>query len=327
MQKVDKIILGGGCFWCIEAIFNQISGVQKVVSGYIGGDIENPTYEQVCGGKTGHAEAVEIYFDTDIITLEKLLEIFWICHNPTTPNQQGNDIGSQYRSCIFYFNEAQKETIQNSAHTIGKEYWGNNIVINIVENMFKNKNLLPNDGEVFLLDLDLPVNYFEILKSEIKWKQDKITIYDKIYLVPRLTAWYGTKSYIYSKIQNLPLEWTPNLLILKKIAEQKSAELGHSVKFNSVLLNYYRDGNDSISYHSDNEKELGINPIIASFSFGDNRIFSFRHKINRQTIKLELQNNTFLLMAGQSQENWEHQISKTTKSKSGRINLTFRNIK
>lgn len=192
--------------------------------------------------------------------------------------------------------------------------------------MFESENLLPNGGEVFLEDLDLQQNYFEILKDKIAWKQDEIKIYGKTHLVPRLTAWYGTKSYTYSKIINQPLGWTKELLELKKLAEEESAKLGYKIEFNSVLLNYYRDGQDSIGYHSDDEKELGTNPVIASFSFGETRIFSFRHKVTKEIVKLELQNNTFLLMAGETQSNWEHQISKTAKLKNGRINLTFRNI-
>ncbi len=104
--------LGGGCFWCIEAVFSPIRGIQKLVSGYAGGDIPNPTYKQVCTGKTGHAEVVQISFDPAEITYEEVLEIFFAMHDPTTLNRQGNDRGTQYRSTIMYHNEAQQQTAQ-----------------------------------------------------------------------------------------------------------------------------------------------------------------------------------------------------------------------
>ena len=101
--------LAGGCFWCTEAVFERMKGVNDVVSGYIGGHVENPTYEQVCGKKTGHAEAVEIYYDPKVVSYEELLELFFKTHDPTTPNQQGADVGPQYRSSIFYHDEDQKK--------------------------------------------------------------------------------------------------------------------------------------------------------------------------------------------------------------------------
>lgn len=108
----------GGCFWCTEALFKRLKGVTSVVPGYSGGnpsaDGENPTYEQVCSGTTGHAEAIQIEFDPKLIPLEKLLDIFWHTHNPTTLNQQGNDVGTQYRSAIFYHDEKQKEIAEKS---------------------------------------------------------------------------------------------------------------------------------------------------------------------------------------------------------------------
>lgn len=100
--------LAGGCFWCLEAVFEQVRGVESVVSGYTGGTVPNPGYEAVCGGKTGHAEAVRISFDAAQVSYEELLAIFFSIHDPTTPNRQGNDIGSQYRSAIFYHGDAQR---------------------------------------------------------------------------------------------------------------------------------------------------------------------------------------------------------------------------
>jgi peptide-methionine (S)-S-oxide reductase len=106
--------LGAGCFWCIEAVLEQIDGVVDVTSGYMGGTVTNPTYEQVCGGNTGHAEVVQVTFDPARIRYEDLLEHFWKLHDPTTLNQQGNDVGTQYRSAIFYHSEAQRLAAEKS---------------------------------------------------------------------------------------------------------------------------------------------------------------------------------------------------------------------
>lgn len=106
----DTTTFAAGCFWCVEAIFAELKGVIKVTSGYTGGIIQNPTYEQVCSGKTGHAEAVQIIFDTTLISFIDLLEIFWQTHDPTTLNKQGADEGTQYRSAVFYHNELQKKS-------------------------------------------------------------------------------------------------------------------------------------------------------------------------------------------------------------------------
>ncbi len=105
-------IFAGGCFWCTEPVFNQLKGVSQVVSGYIGGHTTNPTYKDICNGDTGHAEAIKISFDTNIISFETLLEIFLVAHDPTTPNRQGNDIGTQYRSAVFCQDAAQRESTQ-----------------------------------------------------------------------------------------------------------------------------------------------------------------------------------------------------------------------
>ena len=100
--------LGGGCFWCIEAVFNELEGVEKVESGYSGGTVANPTYEQVCAGRTGHAEVVQITFDPKVISYREILQVFFTVHDPTTLNRQGNDVGAQYRSVIFYHSDEQK---------------------------------------------------------------------------------------------------------------------------------------------------------------------------------------------------------------------------
>jgi len=113
--------LAGGCFWCTEAIFKRLKGVESVLPGYTGGTKENPTYQEVCTGNTGHAEATQIEFDPTVIPFEKILDIFWHTHNPTTLNQQGNDIGTQYRSSIFYHDEKQKEIAEKSKIEVENE--------------------------------------------------------------------------------------------------------------------------------------------------------------------------------------------------------------
>ena len=109
MAKTEIITLGAGCFWCIEAVFNRLEGVHAVRSGFSGGHVINPSYREVCGKKTGHAEVVEIEFDPEIIIIAEVFEIFWSMHDPTTMNRQGNDIGPHYRSVIFYHNENQRK--------------------------------------------------------------------------------------------------------------------------------------------------------------------------------------------------------------------------
>lgn len=112
-QQLQTAVFGSGCFWCAEAIFGQLKGVESVTPGYSGGHTSNPTYQQVCSDTTGHAEVVKIEYDPSIITYRDLLEIFWQTHDPTTPNRQGNDIGSQYRSVIFYADEQQMHAAQS----------------------------------------------------------------------------------------------------------------------------------------------------------------------------------------------------------------------
>ena len=111
-SQTERAVLAGGCFWCFEAIFSKLRGVQTVESGYSGGTVPNPTYEEVCSDETGHAEAVRITFDPTVISYRQLLEIFFAFHDPTTPNRQGADVGSQYRSAIFYQGDAQRLTAE-----------------------------------------------------------------------------------------------------------------------------------------------------------------------------------------------------------------------
>ncbi|MBX3331005.1 MAG: peptide-methionine (S)-S-oxide reductase MsrA [Nitrospira sp.] len=112
LPEKEVAILAGGCFWCLEAVYDQVQGVESVESGYIGGNLDHPTYEAVCGGQTGHAEAVRITFDPKVISYRELLEIFFAIHDPTTLNRQGNDRGTQYRSAIFYCTPTQRHTAE-----------------------------------------------------------------------------------------------------------------------------------------------------------------------------------------------------------------------
>jgi peptide-methionine (S)-S-oxide reductase len=111
---LERAVFGGGCFWCVEAVFERLDGVKDVVSGYSGGHTENPTYAQVCSHTTGHAEVVQIDFDPKVISYEKLLDVFWHAHDPTTLNRQGNDVGDSYRSVIYYTSAAQHEAAKKS---------------------------------------------------------------------------------------------------------------------------------------------------------------------------------------------------------------------
>ena len=113
-EESQVAILGGGCFWCVEAVFERVDGVIDVVSGYAGGHTKNPTYKDVTSGNTGHAEVCKITFDTKLISYDQILDVFWKSHDPTTLNRQGNDYGTQYRSAIYYENDSQKESVQKS---------------------------------------------------------------------------------------------------------------------------------------------------------------------------------------------------------------------
>src|SRR5215831_4090250 len=123
MSNLETAVLGGGCFWCLEAVFDNLSGVKSVESGYMGGHVDNPTYRQVCGGDTGHVEVVRITFDPQEISYRDLLDVFFSIHDPTTVNRQGGDVGIQYRSVIFYTSDEQRQAAQqaiaalNAAHT------------------------------------------------------------------------------------------------------------------------------------------------------------------------------------------------------------------
>ena len=121
-MALEKVLVGGGCFWCVEAAYRMLEGIESAVSGYAGGANPSPTYQQICTGTTGHAEVVELTFNNEIITLEEILKIFFVIHNPTTLNAQGADVGTQYRSVIFYYNDEQKSIAQKVARELKDDF-------------------------------------------------------------------------------------------------------------------------------------------------------------------------------------------------------------
>ena len=189
-------------------------------------------------------------------------------------------------------------------------------------------NLLPHNGEAFLFaDLfskEESDSLFLSLQQEISWRQEPIFLFGKQIMQPRLTAWYGDpgKTYRYSGLTMHPLPWNECLIKIKNHLEQFTDK-----KFNSALLNQYRSGNDSMGWHRDNEKELGLEPVIASVSFGAGRKFYFRnYKEKSQKIVIELSHGSLLLMKGDTQTYWEHSLPKISLLKESRINITFRFI-
>ena len=189
--------------------------------------------------------------------------------------------------------------------------------------LFLSENLLPFDGEVLFYADFIGNEYFELLKSEINWKQEGMKMYGKEVPFPRLTAWYAEegKTYKYSGLVNIPQKFTPNLLKIKEMVELKTGK-----KFNSALLNYYRNGKDSMGWHADDEPELGKNPVIASVSLGAERKFQFKHKtIPKSLINITLSPGSLLIMQGATQHHWLHQVPKV-KDAGERINITFRRI-
>jgi alkylated DNA repair dioxygenase AlkB len=198
-----------------------------------------------------------------------------------------------------------------------------------VENKIIGKNILSQDGEVILYSQFFTIeesdSFLEDLQKNINWKQEYIKLYGKLMPIPRLSAWYGDegKSYTYSRIEQHPNPWTPTLNSIKARVESLI-----EVCFNSVLLNLYRDGSDSVAWHSDDEAELGKNPIIASVSFGAVRRFCFKHKTrDNHKLEIELSHGSLVIMKGETQHHWLHQVPKTKQNVYPRINLTFRVIR
>ena len=196
-----------------------------------------------------------------------------------------------------------------------------------LDNVVSSQTIINKDGIAIYTDSLIPAEKSEFfllqLSKNIQWKNDESVIFGKHYITRRKTAWYGDRpfNYTYSKIKRTALPWTDELLEIKHIVENNE-----STKFNSCLLNLYHDGDDGMGWHSDNEKELKKNSVIASVSLGAERKFSFKHKKNKENIDLILGNGSLLVMKEQIQTHWMHQLPKSKKISEPRINLTFRTI-
>jgi alkylated DNA repair dioxygenase AlkB len=188
-------------------------------------------------------------------------------------------------------------------------------------------NLCPFEGELYRVKAFFPRpeadRLFDNFFRTLAWQEESILIFGKRCKVPRLMGWYGDAEavYRYSGVEHRPLPWTSELSEVKTQIERFCG-----CAFNSVLANLYRDGRDSMGYHADNEKELGINPVIASLSFGDARLFRLHHKKRRENLDIVLEHGDLLVMAGALQHHWVHALPKTRQAKNSRINLTFRRI-
>jgi alkylated DNA repair dioxygenase AlkB len=186
-------------------------------------------------------------------------------------------------------------------------------------------SLLPYDGEVRLIAGALAAadadRLLEALRREIAWRQEVATIMGRKVPIPRLTAWHGEAGYVYSGIAMQPAPWTPALSELKAHAERHAGQA-----FNSVLLNLYRDGRDSVSWHADNEPGLGRDPVIASLSLGAVRRFHLKHRRSGERVSLDPGHGSCVVMAGATQHHWLHQVPKTARPVGARINLTFRRM-
>jgi len=154
-KELEKATLGGGCFWCTEAVYLELKGVVDVKPGYSGGHVKNPTYKEVCTELTGHAEVVQITFDPEVVSFSEILEVFFVTHDPTTLNRQGNDVGTQYRSAIFYHSEVQKQTALKVIDLLTKEKAYNKPIVTEV-----------TPFDVFYVAEDYHINYFERNKNQ-----------------------------------------------------------------------------------------------------------------------------------------------------------------
>ena len=194
-------------------------------------------------------------------------------------------------------------------------------------NFDTNQNLLPQDGEVYyhpnLFDNAIANNFLEVLRNNIVWRQDEVVMFGKRIVTKRKVAWYGLEkfNYSYAGTTKSALPFTPALIEIKKAVETKSG-----ATYNSCLLNYYHNGQEGMSWHSDNEPELQPNAAIASVSFGAERNFSFKHKVTKQKVTIPLANGSLLVMQGAIQQHWLHQLPKAAKVNTPRMNLTFRTI-
>ncbi len=188
-------------------------------------------------------------------------------------------------------------------------------------------NILPCDGKVIyygkIVEPNIANTYTDLLFNNIEWKNDEAIIFGKHIITKRKAAWYGDKAYpyTYSNTTKHALPWTKELLELKKLAEEKT-----NAMYNACLLNLYHNGDEAMAWHSDDEKELAKNGCIASFSFGAERKFMFKHKKSGQTISILLENGSLLAMMDTTQTNWLHRLTKSVKIKTPRVNLTFRKM-
>jgi peptide-methionine (S)-S-oxide reductase len=177
-ENLKKATFGSGCFWCTEAVFEMVEGVHSVVSGYAGGNVDNPTYEQICSGSTGHAEVTQITYNPGIITFDELLQIFWKTHDPTTLNRQGNDVGTQYRSVIFYHDDEQKQLAEKYKKELDESgAWKNPIVTEITpltnfykaedyhQNYYENN---PNQGYCAFIIAPKLEKFEKVFKEKLK---------------------------------------------------------------------------------------------------------------------------------------------------------------
>ena len=171
-MQTAKATLGGGCFWCLEAIFERLNGVTSVVSGYAGGRTENPTYREVCNGDTGHAEVIQIHFDPDYIALEDILNVFWQAHDPTTLNRQGNDVGTQYRSTIMPHDEKQKRIAIESIEKWEEKF--DSPITTIIEPINVFYEAEENHQDYFRLNSTAPYCTFSIEPKLKKLKDDNV---------------------------------------------------------------------------------------------------------------------------------------------------------
>lgn len=188
-------------------------------------------------------------------------------------------------------------------------------------------NILPFGGEVNyfgpVMSAEKAQHYYEKLMTNIQWENDKAIIFGKLIITKRKVAWHGDEpfDYTYSKTTKSALPWTKELLELKSLIESKTGET-----FNSCLLNLYHDGGEGMAWHSDGEKALKKNGAIGSLSFGAERKFAFKHKETKQTVSVQLEKGSLLVMKGETQKNWLHRLPPTKKVKTPRVNLTFRTI-
>ncbi len=186
------------------------------------------------------------------------------------------------------------------------------------------QKLINRDGCVYLLENvwapDQSSRYYDEFLSSCPWRQDELLVYGRQYPTPRLTSWHGDVPYTYSGLTMAPEPWSPSLLEIKNHIQILTGAV-----FNSVLLNLYRDGNDSMGWHQDNEMVLGENPVIASVNFGQTRRFRLRHKtIKGEAVSIDLPDSSLLIMDGPTQHHWQHSVPKTKKIVRPRINLTYR---